>query len=143
VRVDGFVLGAVTVAALDLILLVGAAGEPPPWFGALVLAMDLSLAASSVALGASFLRRHRPLLGVLFLGNLAVMLAALALRASGADIPRAVLFGADLYWLNLYLVGLVTGTREGRAPWPGPPPQPTGPAPRESAQAASSDRPGD
>jgi hypothetical protein len=57
VRIAGVVLGVVTVAALDLIPLIGAGGEPPPWFGALVLAMDLSLIVSSVALGVAFHRR--------------------------------------------------------------------------------------
>jgi hypothetical protein len=53
-------------------------------------------------------------LGLLFLGNLAVMLGALLLRGAGVQFPRTVLFGADLYWLNLYLVGLVICIREGR-----------------------------
>ena len=100
------VLGAVTVAALDLILLIGVGGDTPPWFGALVLVMDAALIASSAALGVSFLRRARRMLGALFLGNLAVMLAALVLRVSAVEIPRPALFAADLYWLNLYLVGL-------------------------------------
>lgn len=105
-RIVGVVLGAVTVVALDLILLIGAGGEPPPWFGALVLVMDVSLIASSVSLGIAFLRFGRRLLGVLFLMNLVVMLGALMLRVSGVRFPRVLLFGADLYWLNLYLVGL-------------------------------------
>ena len=105
-RRAGMVLGAVTVAALDLILLIGVGGDTPPWFGALVLVMDAALIASSAALGVSFLRRSRRMLGALFLGNLAVMLAALVLRVSAVEIPRPALFAADLYWLNLYLVGL-------------------------------------
>src|SRR5262249_13341764 len=66
VRHIALALGPLTVAALDLILLLGASGEVPPWFGALVLAMDLSLLASSIGLGLSFLRRGRRLLGALF-----------------------------------------------------------------------------
>ncbi len=104
-------LGVATTAALDLILLVGASGEQPSWFGVLVLVMDVALAASSVALGVVFLRDRMRTLGWLFLGNLGVMLAALLLRASGVRFPPAVLFGADLYWLNLYIVGLVVCIR--------------------------------
>ena len=107
----GVVLGVVTVAALDLILLIGVGGGPPPWFGALVLVMDLALISSSVALGVLFLRRGRRVLGVLFFGNLAAMLAALVLRVSAVEIPRPALFAADLYWLNLYLVGLAVAAR--------------------------------
>src|SRR4051812_42218207 len=88
-RVVAAVLGLTTVAALDLVLLIGTAGDPPPWFGALVLVMDVSLLASSVAFGVVFLRTGRRLLGALFLFNLVIMLAALAVRASGAEIPRA------------------------------------------------------
>lgn len=111
-RVLAVVLGVVTTAALDLILLIGTGREPPPWFGLLVLMMDLSLIGSSVALGIVFLGRgHR--LAALFLGNRPVMLVALALRMLEVPIPRAALFGADLYWLNLYLVGLMICVSEG------------------------------
>jgi hypothetical protein len=113
VRIVAVVLGLVTVAALDLILLAGAGDEPPVWFGILVLVMDVSLLASSVTLGTVLLARGRRLLGALFLGNLAVMLGALVLRTSGVEFPRAVPFGADVYWLNLYLLGLVVCIREG------------------------------
>jgi hypothetical protein len=114
-RIVAVILGMVTVAALDVILLVGAVGEPPPWFGELVLVMDVSLVASSVALGVVLLGSGRRLLGALFVGNLAVVATAIVLVTSGTQLPRAVLFGTDLYWLNLYLVGLVACTR-GTAP---------------------------
>jgi hypothetical protein len=120
-RIVGVVLGMVTVVALDLILLIGASGEPPSWFAALVLVMDLSLIASSVTLGIAFLRRGRFPLGTLFLVNLVVMLGALMLRVSGVEFPRAVLFAADVYWLNLYLVGLVILIRERQASSPNEP----------------------
>jgi hypothetical protein len=115
-RLIAMALGAVTAAAISFVLLAAAAGDPPAWFGPLVLAMDMSLAASSVALGAVFFGRRQPLLGALFLGNLALMLAALAFRAAGAEFPRAVLLGADLYWLALYLVGLAALLRERATP---------------------------
>ena len=118
-RVVAVGLGLVTVAALNLILLVGAGGELPARFGLLVLVMDLSLLGSSLGLGVLCLANGRRLLGALFLGNLLVMAGALALRAADVPIPRAVLFGADLYWLNLYLVGLVICTR-GRPASPSP-----------------------
>lgn len=111
-RIVAVAQGVLTVAALDLVLLAGAGAEPPPWFGILVSVMDVSLVASSVTLGAVLLDTGRRLLGALFLGNLAVMLGALALATSGARLPRAVLFGAGVYWLNLHLVGLVACTCE-------------------------------
>jgi hypothetical protein len=80
--------------------------------------------------------------GLLFLVNLVVMLGALLLRLSGVEFPRSVLFGADLYWLNLYLVGLVIWAREGPASSPNPLPQPTGPAVRDFEKSDSSNRPG-
>jgi hypothetical protein len=115
VRIIAVALGVLTVGALNLILLIGACGELPPWFGALVLVMDVSLLASSVALGVTFLRKGSRLLGALFLANLVVMLGALGLRVAGVQLPRAVLFGADLYWLNLYLVGLAIWIRDQEA----------------------------
>jgi hypothetical protein len=100
------------VGALNLILLIGTSDEPAPWFGILVLLMDVSLIASSVALGVTFLRGGKRLLGALFLGNLLLMLVAFLVRIIGMQFPRAVLFAADLYWLNLYLVGIVVFIRE-------------------------------
>lgn len=107
VRLLAMILGVMVVAALDLILLIGTSAEPPLWFGLLVLVMDLCLVTSSVAFGIAFSRSGRRLLGAMFLGNLFIMLAALMIRTWGVSIPRAALFGADLYWLNLYMVGLV------------------------------------
>ena len=72
-------------------------------------------------------------MGALFMANLVVMAGALVLRVSGVQFPRGVLFGADLYWLNLYLVGLVISIHERRAASPNQPLQPTGPAMRGSA----------
>lgn len=112
VRIVGVLTGLATVAALDFILLLGASGERPLWFGALVLSMDVLLLVSSIALGTTFLCEKRWTLGVLFLLNPIAMLLALPLRLSGVAFPRAVLFGADLYWLNLYLVGLVICIRK-------------------------------
>jgi hypothetical protein len=120
VRIVGVVLGVVTVVTLDLILLIGASGEPSSWFDSLVLVMDVSLITSSIVLGIAFLRGGRRPLGALFLVNLVVTLGAPMLRVSGVQFPRAVLFGADLYWLNLYLVGLTFWIRERRASSPDP-----------------------
>jgi hypothetical protein len=111
------VLGVVTVAALDLILLIGASGEPLQWFGILVPVLDMSLLASSITFGIAFFRRGNRLFGSLFLANPLILLVALMLRISGVQFSRALLFGADLYWLNLYLVGLVIWIREG-TPFP-------------------------
>src|SRR5688572_21514238 len=103
-RIVGVVLGVVTTVALVLILLLGY--EPPSWFGTLVRVMDLSLIISSIALGITFFGQGKRLWGFVFLSNLAPMLTALALVALGVQLPPAVLFGADAYWLVLYLVGL-------------------------------------
>jgi hypothetical protein len=123
----GPALALATIAALDLILLIGAGTDPPrpAWFGALTAATDLCLVASSALLGAALLRRRRRLLGSMFLANPALMLCALVLRLAGAEFGRALLFGAAVYWLNLYLVGLCVGWREirgGAHDRPGSPP---------------------
>jgi hypothetical protein len=103
-------LAAVAVASLNAILLLGAAGPdlgaPPGLLGSLVLALDVSLVASSLLLGVGFARRGHGWLAALFLGNVAVFLAAAVLRASGITFRPAALFAADLYWLHLYLIVL-------------------------------------
>lgn len=103
-------LAVVAVALLDAILLLGAAGQdlgaPPGVFGGMVLALDVSLVASSLLLGLGFARRGQRLLAALFLGNLAVFGVAAASRAGGVTFRPAVLFAVDLYWLHLYLIVL-------------------------------------
>lgn len=114
VRIVGFILALATVASLELIQLVGAGYDPPrpPWFTALTVMMDLCLISSSAILWPAFLRRGGPLLGALFAANLAVMAMAFALRVAGVEFSRPpILFGAGLYWLTLYLVGLALGWR--------------------------------
>ena len=103
-------LAAVVVASLNAILLLGAAGDdlgaPPHLLGGLVVALDVSLVASSLLLGLGFARLGQGLLSALFLGNVAVFLVAAVLRASGVIVRPAALFTADLYWLHLYLIVL-------------------------------------
>src|SRR4051812_9508548 len=99
------VLAAGVVASLDALLLLGIAGTdlgaPRGLVGVLVLALDVSLVASSLLLGLGFARRGQGILSALYLGNLALFGGAAALRASGVVFRPAVLFAADLYWLHL------------------------------------------
>ena len=109
----GLILAWATVATLELIQLVGASADPPrpAWFTPLTATMDLCLTLSSAILGPALFRRGRRWLGALFASNLAVMLVAFAVRSSGVEFPRPLLFGVGLYWLNLYLLGLPVAWR--------------------------------
>ena len=103
-------LSLLTVLCLDLILLLGAAvpdtQSTRPYFNALVAAMDLSLVASSGLLGLFFLKHHSKFLGAAFLLNIGIFAVAFLLVTSGVRFAPILLFAADIYWLNLYLIGL-------------------------------------
>jgi hypothetical protein len=103
-------LSLVTIFSLDLILLVGSAGPDPqsirPYFNALVAVMDLSLVSSSSLLGLFFLRHHSRFLGAAFLLNIGIFAVASVLVTSGVRFAPILLFAADVYWLNLYLIGI-------------------------------------
>jgi hypothetical protein len=75
-------------------------------FGILVMVMDVSLVISSSWLGFLFLRARRIVWASLFFANLLAMAIALIFKLNGISLSSFVLFGADLYWLNLYLVCL-------------------------------------
>jgi hypothetical protein len=103
-------LAIVTVAALNVIVVVGA-GLPGSTTGERLLAiavpiMDLCLVLSSVLLGRLLLATGNRTLGTLLMLNLVLFAAAVVLRVLGSIPPRWVLFTADVYWLNLYLVAL-------------------------------------
>ena len=102
-------LSLLTILSLDLILLLGAAVHDPqsvrPYFDALVAVMDLSLVASSGLLGLFFLKHHSRFLGAAFLLNIGIFVVAFVLVASGVRFTPILLFAADIYWLNLYLIG--------------------------------------
>ena len=106
----------VTVLALDLILLLGAGVQDQesirPVFGGLVMVMDLSLVSSSSLLGFRFARRGNRRLAALFFLNIGLFVVAFFFVASGVRFHPLLLYAADLYWLNLYLVCL---TRYGRS----------------------------
>jgi hypothetical protein len=103
-------LSLLTVICLDLILLFGAAVPDAqsirPYFNALVAVMDLSLVSSSGLLGLYFLRHHSQFLGAAFLLNIGLFAVAFVLVTSGVRFARILLFAADVYWLNLYLIGV-------------------------------------
>jgi hypothetical protein len=103
-------LSLATIIALNLILLLGAGIQDPrsirPLFGGLVAAMDLSLVSSSCLLGFRFARRRNKLPAALFFLNIGLFVAAFLLVAFGVRFHPLLLYGADLYWLNLYLVCL-------------------------------------
>ncbi len=113
-KIAGLLFSILTIVALNLILWIGASTDlpRPPWFGVLTGTMDLGLVVSSTLIGSILMRRGRRVFGLLFLANVAVMLGAFVLRLSGVEFSRGVLFGVDLYWLNLYLVGLSSEWRE-------------------------------
>src|SRR5438105_12214345 len=75
-------------------------------FGILVFVMDVSLVVSSYLLGYLFWKEHRVVWATLFFTNLLIMVAAFVLKLSGTVLSSFVLFGTDLYWLNLYLACL-------------------------------------
>jgi hypothetical protein len=68
--------------------------------------MDLSLVSSSGLLGLFFLRHHSRFLGAAFLLNIGIFAVAFVLVTSGFRFARTLRFAADIYWLNLYLIGL-------------------------------------
>jgi hypothetical protein len=100
----------IVVVSLNVILLLGSAGEdmgaPAGILGGSVAIFDVSLVVSSIVLSLAFARLKLGLLSALFFGNLALFIVAAAARVSGISIRPAVLFAADLYWLNVYLVVL-------------------------------------
>jgi len=103
-------LSLATILSLNLLLLLGAAVEDPDSIrrvlNGLVVVLDLSLVSSSGLLGVFFMRRRCRILGALFLLNILIFGVAVILRISGVRFPPVLLFAADLYWLNLYLIGL-------------------------------------
>ena len=108
-------LSIATVLALDLILLLGAGIQDPgsirPVFGGLVMVMDLCLVSSSRLLGFRFARLGNKRPAALFFLNFGLFVVAFLFVASGVLLHPLLLYAADLYWLNLYLVCL---TRYGR-----------------------------
>jgi hypothetical protein len=100
----------IVVVSLNVILLLGAAGAdmgaPAGVLAASVAIFDVSLVVSSLLLGLTFAKLKRAHLSALFFGNLALFIVAAAVRLSGISFRPAVLFAADLYWLNVYLVVL-------------------------------------
>jgi hypothetical protein len=100
----------IVVVSLNVILLLGAAGEdmgaPAGALAASVVIFDVSLVVSSLMLGLTFAKLKRAHLSALFFGNLALFIVAAAARVSGISFRPAALFAADLYWLNVYLVVL-------------------------------------
>jgi hypothetical protein len=102
-------LSILTILSLDLILLLGALEHElqsvRSVFNGLVAVMDLSLVSSSALLGLIFMRHGARVLGSVFLLNIVFFVAALILVGSGVRFSRVLLFGMDIYWLNLYLIG--------------------------------------
>ncbi len=99
-----------TVGALNLILLVGAAVRDPkvlqPALFVPVMVLHLGLIVSSPLLGIWYWRAGLRWLGVVFWMNLVALEVSAVVRVVWGIFPPWVLFGADLYWLNLYLVCL-------------------------------------
>jgi hypothetical protein len=102
-------LSILTILSLDLIIFLGAPEHAlqsvQPVFNGLVAVMDLSLVSSSALLGLIFMRHGARVLGAVFLLNVVIFVAASILVGSGVRFSRELLFGMDIYWLNLYLIG--------------------------------------
>jgi hypothetical protein len=118
-------LSLIVIACLNLILLIGAAFpgrvDLKPIFDATILFFDVALVSSSLLLGTLLGRRRERLFAVLFFANVGIFAVAIIYRSVGKPFPPLILFGADLYWLQLYVV--VIG-RHGR--WLlGSPPEPS------------------
>ncbi len=100
-----------TIVSLNAILLLGALEQDSPlhhWIlHSLVPLVDVSLLVSSGFLAIYFGKLRQRRLAGLFALNIIVVLVAGVIRISGFEFPRWLLFGADLYWLNLYLICLV------------------------------------
>ncbi|HEV3121464.1 MAG TPA: hypothetical protein VGY53_06155 [Isosphaeraceae bacterium] len=109
-RLLAILLSLLTIAALELLLLLGAAvhdrSSIEQFFNGLVMALDLSLVTSSGLLGYLFARQRRTTLASVFFLNIGIFVVAVVLRVSGVTFPPLLLFGVDLYWLSLYLVCL-------------------------------------
>ena len=97
-----------TIVSLNTILLLGVSVRKPDSiqaiFNSVVAVIDVSLVSSSRLLGSLFLNNQAPLLACLFFPNVVIFIIAFFLRIRGVVFPPIVLFGADLYWLNLYLI---------------------------------------
>jgi hypothetical protein len=106
----GLTLAIAAVAALNVIVVAGA-GLPDSVTGERLLAiavpiMDVSLVLSSVLLGRILLARGVRTLGIVFLLNIGLFAIAIVMRVAGSVPSRWLLFTADAYWLNLYLIAL-------------------------------------
>ena len=103
-------LSIVTILSLDTILLLGAVVHDPQSIrlvlNGLVAVLDLSLVSSSGLLGLFFMKHRSRFLGAVFFLNIGIFVVAFILTTSGVRFPPIVLFAADIYWLNLYLICL-------------------------------------
>ncbi len=101
---------ATLILALNAILLLGAtfpdADSIRPALNGLVHLIHLGLVVSSPLLAAWYWRAGPRWLGVVFGMNLAALAVSAVARVTWGILPPLVLFGADVTWLNLYLVCL-------------------------------------
>ena len=101
-------LSIVTIVSLNIILILGAVIEEPQSrsraLSGPVVVLDLSLVSSSGLLGILFHKRHHRFLGAIFLTNIGILGVAYVVRSLGVHFPPWLLYGADIYWLNLYLI---------------------------------------
>lgn len=99
-----------TVTLLNVIVVIGS-GIPNSATGGQVIAtivpiIDFCILASSVLLGRMLIAGGFRKVGFLFIGNIGFFVVARVMHIIGSPPPRWLLFSADLYWLNLYLVTL-------------------------------------
>ncbi len=100
-----------TIITLNAILFLGTLEHDSPLnhliLDSLVPMFDAWMLVSSGLLGVRFWRQRRRWLSGLFGLNILIFAGAVIWRSSGLHFPRWLLFGADLYWLHLYLIVLV------------------------------------
>ena len=79
------------------------------------MVMDLCLVSSSSLLGFRFARLGNKRPAALFFLDIGLFVVAFLFVASGVRFRSLLLYAADLYWLNLYLVCLTRygSTRSG------------------------------
>ncbi|GAC1471254.1 MAG: hypothetical protein NVSMB9_17220 [Isosphaeraceae bacterium] len=109
-RYAAILLSILTIVSLNLILLLSAVVHDPQSsrqaLNGLIAVFDLSLVSSSGLLGILFIKQQHRFLGALFFLNIGIFLVAYALRTLGVFFPPLLLYTADIYWLNLYLICL-------------------------------------
>lgn len=109
-------LSTVVLLAINAILFLIEGFEPSfvpaqRVLASMIVLFDLALVVSSVLWAIWFRRRGQRALGLLFALNLVICGAAVVVRTRGLVFRPWVFAAADLYWLNQYLITLLSQFR--------------------------------